>query len=145
MRSRIDLTPRRFNAWPDAKGTLPGDDANAARLHSPEDVRARFALCAAVNALGLDIADVIVRPHALVVKLPPSCKADTAFREGFTVTLSETGVPGLEIMLSPQATNGTLAAVLSVVSRLSRVIRAHGGHPDTATALDLVVEVFRTS
>jgi hypothetical protein len=100
---------------------------------------------AAVDALGLSVTENIMGPDAVIVSLPAHFSTEAVALSGFDMSLSGDGVISLEIVLVPFETNASLAAIMSVVSRLSRMVKAQGGAPDAATALDLVVDVFRAS
>jgi hypothetical protein len=130
---------------PAARRNQPGVLAQTVSPPVSMDMRARVAMFAAVDALGLSVTENIMGPDAVIVSLPAHFSTEAVALSGFDMSLSDDGVISLEIMLVPFETNASLAAIMSVVSRLSRMVKAQGGAPDAATALDLVVDVFRAS
>lgn len=142
MNAQNDLEPYRVNAW-----SAPPHRPRASRLHAdrtcPEPgLRARFAMIAAFRPLGLTIVDGIVRPDSLIVHLLQDIPTPSLIEAGFTLSTSERHLDGCAVTLQYPAQDANLAEILSLVSRLGNLIAAHGGNPDTATALDVVIEVY---
>lgn len=142
MNAQNDLEPYRINAW-----TVPlkrqGSSKASASPTCPEPrLQARFAMIAAFRALGLTIIDGIVRPDAMVVHLVQDIETDALIGAGFSFSTSSQDANGSTITLQYPAEDARLADILSLVSKLGNLIAAHGGQPDTATALDAVIEVY---
>lgn len=141
MNAQNDLEPYRINAW-----TVPLERTSSKTATGPAcpdpALQARFALIAAFKALGLTIIDGIVRPDAMVVHLPYDIQTHALISEDFTFSSSRRDANGSRITLHYRAQEARLADIFSLVTKFGNLLVAHGGHPDTATALDAVIEVY---